>query len=435
MLGNIKSNILFPLSELFSKREVYGKLVQITDDAKSIKKLRLQRKQQQLFTILSIANTKVPFYKDLFKKIEFNPEDILKDIKFIQDIPFTNKEMLRESPKRFINSDYNLKELIERKTGGSTGLTNSIYYDKEALDWSAAANLFAIEITGRKHHKLECILSTEPEKDSLKELLHLKAKSVAMNRCVVFLESLSDDTLEEVWKKLGRIEPYLIQAHPSTVYALSKYIEKNHLTAIPSIRAFESTGESLERKKIKTIEKNIGCKVYNRLGNAEFGVFAHSRKNPMELEVLDYMVHAENLSIGNGLEEIILTTTTNRAMPLIRYQTGDFGEIVEKDDRDVIINVYGRIHDTVNIDGEIVPTHYIQSMMDNIGGIDEFQIVKKENEQFILKIVPSGKVAIDSLRNTIFLKFGNKFKVVFTNFDGLTRCGWRDKFRYVVQES
>ena len=123
-------------------------------------------------------------------------------------------------------------------------------------------------------------------------------------------------------------------------------------------------------------------------------------------------------------------------MPLIRYQTGDFGEIVTKENHDIITNIYGRIHDTVKLNGKTVPTHYIQSFMDEIGGIDEFQIIKNATSRPTLQIVLSAdrQTKKESLLKILLLQFTNEFEIVFTDFNGLTRCGWRDKFKYVVDE-
>ena len=416
MLNHIKSTVIFPASERITNRSVTAKLQILRKHYRETKEVRENKKKSQLFEILSIAKNKVPYY--------------------LQEIPFTDKSIIKEDTKRFINTDFQDSNLIRRLTGGSTGPTNDIFYNLDALDWSSAANLFSLEFTGRKHHNTECILSSEPKKNGFKDILNLTAKSFAMNRSVIHVESLDTKDLSQIWKKLKNLKPYLIQGHPSTLYALSKYVQKNNFPIIESLKAFESTGESLDSKKIKSIEENIGCKVYNRFGNAEFGVIAHSREHPFELEILDYLVHAENLSIGNGLEEIILTSLTNKAMPLIRYQTGDFGEIVTKENHDIITNIYGRIHDTVKLNGKTVPTHYIQSFMDEIGGIDEFQIIKNATSRPTLKIVLSDdrQNKKESILKILLLKFTNEFEIVFTDFNGLTRCGWRDKFKYVVDE-
>ena len=63
--------------------------------------------------------------------------------------PYLTKDIVREQGGRLLSERFVREKLHVRKTGGSTGPTTPIYYDDEALDWSAAVNLAAREWAGK----------------------------------------------------------------------------------------------------------------------------------------------------------------------------------------------------------------------------------------------------------------------------------------------
>ena len=70
----------------------------------------------------------------------------------------------------------------------------------------------------------------------------------------------------------------------------------------------------------------------------------------------------------------MLTGLKNRLMPLIRYRTGDLAAL-DRDERGLALSALnGRVHDLVSIGGKIYPSHYVQDLLQRIGGIAEFQI-------------------------------------------------------------
>ena len=428
--------ILYPLAEKKMKRDIRSKVNLLKKEATLSRPERDHLTRKRLHLILSSAAVHVPYYKDLFKSSEFDPDSIEKDLRYLQDLPYLTKEIVREQGTRLLHQSHPRTSLEARKTGGSTGISTVVYYDHEALDWTAAVNLHAQSFTGRKLTDTEVHLSTHfshpiPFKDRLKE----QVKCWAMNRTNVLTQSFAEPALAEMWLKIRKIRPYLIQGHPSTLYALAKHIEQTKTFDRTAIRVFESTGESVDQKKITAIEKNVGCKVFNRYGTAEFGVTAHSRANPLELEIIESIIYHETLTLGDGNHELIGTTTTNFAMPLIRYRSGDVGKVEARGDQQIITELQGRVHDLLMINGKPYPTHYLQDILDKVGGISEFQLVINTSGGKVINVVldeiEKKEALISKIRETFTPE---EITVNFVKLENLVRTGWRDKFRYVVNE-
>lgn len=428
--------ILFPLAERFGSRNISCKLKTLKEDSQQTFEKRHLRMKNQLHTLLASAQQNVPYYRDLFQSIHFDPEWVKNDIRYVQELPFMTKEIIREQGTRLLNKNVDPKVLHVRKTGGSTGPTLNVYYDDSSLDWTAAENIHVLGFTGHTVCSREVHLASQlPQRMTLSQKISDSLKNLAHNRVVIKTTSLDDITLENIWKQLRSIKPHLVQGSPSTLYALALHLQKKNLPHARLFDAFESTGETLDANKRYTIESQLGCKVYNRYGTAEFGVIAHSHDKYNKLQVVDYLVYPEALSLGNGLNELVLTGLTNIAMPLIRYKTGDIGDVSLENGYYWISKLQGRIHDLIYINQKPYLTTFIQDTLEQIGGVDEFQICINSESEKTLKIVPSPSCNKDLVVKRSQELLGDEFKIEFTNYNGLILQGWRSKFRYVVRNS
>jgi phenylacetate-CoA ligase len=119
-------------------------------------------------------------------------------------------------------------------------------------------------------------------------------------------------------------------------------------------------------------------------------------------------------------------------MPLIRYRTGDMA-VVSQTDRGFILNkLVGRIHDVVEIGGRRLPTHYIQDVLNRIGGIKEFQIELRDRGP-VLRLVPEDGANVDDIRDRILRYWNDELDVEFIAGPELRLLGWRRKFRHLVE--
>lgn len=303
------SYILYPILEKIQKRDITSKFKYFVDFEKDKDTYRDKVTQKKLYTILKEAEKFVPYYKNLFKDFNFNPEEILENIDSLNRLPYLTKEIIQREGRNLIDTRYKNKVLHERKTGGSTGASTLIYYSQEALDWTASSNQYAISWTGKKRHFKEIHLSSEfpetfPFNDRVKE--YIKCKS--LNRINITTHSFDDIDMEEMFTNIRNANAYYIEGHPSTLYALSMYIKKFNINLKkPLFNVFESTGEVLDSVKRKAIEQYIGCKVYDRYGNAEFGVVAHETDTSNHsLKIIDFMVYPEKLDYTQVDKEHLL---------------------------------------------------------------------------------------------------------------------------------
>lgn len=431
MIRHFNGYVLFPLLERASKRKILPKLAELKRFENINRRSQLEIQKEEFYKFLTFCKSEVPFYRDLFKKQSFIPEKILSDIRYLMELPPLTKDIIRENVNRLrMPTAHHV-----RKTGGSTGQSVHFYYDNHGLDWTSAINLQAYDMAKNFRHKKDCHISSELglKPPTKKDLLFDKLKLFSQNRKKLMIESFSDKDLEWSYLNLKRIKPYLLQGHPSTAFAIAEYIERQEYPKQKYCTIFEPSGEMLTPKIVDSIEKNLGAKVVNRYGNAEFGVMAHSRLTEPynKLKVFERAFFIEECHS----DKLIVSNCTNFGMPLLRYETGDIGTVISQPDGVFIHDIQGRIHDTVLINNISYATHYLMDYFDHkITGVREFQIVLKTEELPVLNIVPERSIDIPRIKNMIKDRWPTGLVINFLKFEELERVGWRQKFRHIIDK-
>lgn len=432
--GLMGAYIAYPLAQHLEKRCVLPKRDALRKYYQLPFAARVNICQNQLADILSFAKIYVPYYRDLFLQLSFDPEKIRKDIAYLQDIPYLTKDIIREQGARLYSAPLDTIRHHACKTGGSTGLSCTVYYDQAAVDYSAAVTLYARECIGKLRHQPEIHFACRfpgdaPPKWPSRE----DVKCFAMNRSNIFFNRLDDVGLEEIWQTLQHRKAHLVHAHPSTIYALACYVERCYGTG-HAFNIFESSGELLENYQKEKISTVLQCSVINRYGLAEFGVIAY-QLDPLfnHMQFFDSEGWPESRSVNDdSARELVFTGFRNKLMPLIRYATGDLARVEQKQNNLIMTNVVGRMHDLVAINSVVYPTHHIMDMLDHrVGGIQEFQIDLKSTVP-ILRIVPEPSANLIHIQEKINQFWGQGVDVQFVGADDLVRVGRHQKFRHLV---
>jgi len=424
--------IAYPVAESYEKRVVRPKIAELRHYYQQSMEQRRRCALTRLGDILQFAGTLVPYYRDLFAARQFDPEKARRDPRYLEDLPYLTKDIIREQGARLLSAPLEQTRHHACKTGGSTGLSCTIYYDQEAADYSSAVTFYARERIGKLRHRTELHFACRfpdqvmPEWPSREDF-----KCFAMNRSNIFFDRIDDQGLEEMWRALKRRRPYLAHSHPSTMYALACYVQRKYGGG-KAFEVFESSGELLEPHARRVIASALRCRVVDRYGLAELGVMAYELDGEQGgFQVLESEGWPESRAVDDA-HELVLTGFRNRLMPLIRYATGDLARVMESGGGFYLTDVVGRIHDVVPINGVAHPTHHIQDMLDHrVGGIQEFQIDLRTSPP-VLRIVLEPWANAEETTNKLRHYWQDAFTVAYVGHDEFVRVGSRAKFRHVV---
>ena len=149
--------------------------------------------------ILEYAFSEVPYYCDLRAQHGLDANKIRQDAKYIQDIPFLTKDIIREQGERLLSKGLNEQRRIACKTGGSTGPSCVIFYDPDAADRSAAVTRFFRQSIGKKWGRSELHFAADfGDEGQLKWFQKETLKCMAMNRSNIFVADLTGEKIQEM---------------------------------------------------------------------------------------------------------------------------------------------------------------------------------------------------------------------------------------------
>lgn len=346
-------------------------------------------KQSKLLKhMLEYAKTFVPYYKGL-------------DANDITGFPIISKQDLMNEFDAFCSIKKDKYSYSNSFTGGSTGEplrvlnSGSLETDFGAKRWDYYGFKQGDLLLSCDGSKIDDIL--------LKKSIYWKKKhkkDIPFGRYSLSSLYLNDDNAEIYCNYIKDLHPTFMRGYPSFIYSVACYAEKMNIN-LHFIKGIELTSEIAYPYQIQKMKEVYGAKIYLQYGHTESCVCAYTydeyyryRVEPLYgyVEVLD---EHENHVKENEIGEVVVTSLSNFAMPLIRYRTGDYAEYGGKDNRYVYFNqVLGRTQDyIVNREGyKVILTALIFAQhfqaMDNIS---RWQLEQFEKGKVIAHIIKGEK--------------------------------------------
>ena len=275
--------------------------------------------------LLFYVNENIPYYTKLFNQIGCHPNDI-KNWDDFRKIPILTKEDVRSRINDFIPLNCkNINQLIEHKTGGSTGEPFVFYKEHRS---------YIIDQAFRNHH--------------WKRVGYQEGDSIIIFRGDVLQNNelfkqyrfynvwrfssyhLSPKYLNSYVDMLNRIKPNFLYVYPSSLYTFTKLLINSDYTLNFSPIAILCDSEPLFDFQRTLFEKFYSSRVYSWLGLAEQTTLAYECEYSTSLHVSPQHSYVELLDdIGLPINEkgmvgsIIGTSLYRLTTPLIRYNAGD----------------------------------------------------------------------------------------------------------------
>lgn len=191
--------------------------------------------------------------------------------------------------------------------------------------------------------------------------------------------------------------PALLQGYASILAALARFILEEKLVMPDNLIGIYSTAEVLTDAQRALITEAFGCHVFNQYGSREIPNIACECSHG-SMHVFTDMVWLE--SIGHRL---LVTSLTNRLMPMIRYENGDSGELLEGEctcgnpfplmkmglcrQNDLILTPAGR---------HLHPS-FFHHLLDGQARVEQFQFVQHSPAGITLRLAASAPLDPDTV--------------------------------------
>lgn len=397
IIENIKTEFyerfLYPLYQLKYGLKFGYEVIRILNQLKKTQWLPrdelLSMQTNKLQTLIKHVYLNVPYYREIMRQMDLKPEDI-KHIEDIRYFPITTKKNIIENPKLFISDDIDKRRFIKASTGGSTGKPLTIIRDQNSLITTEAALLrglsWALYRVGYSY-----IDFMSPGWPTI--LGKIRGKILNKHYFPAFAQ---DDDLIDYFQKIIRLKPFSIRGYPSNLCRIAGILYERNLDV--KFKVIFTTGEMLYDNQREFIKKIFKGEVYDYYGCNEVGSIAYeceNHKKHISEERLFIEITNSNGELTNSQGEVTLTDLDNFAMPLIRYKNGDIATITEESctcGRTLkLISISGRSDDFLKaLNGDNIPPSVFPTYFRHLKGIQQFQIIQKDIQNIILKIVKNN---------------------------------------------
>jgi phenylacetate-CoA ligase len=178
------------------------------------------------------------------------------------------------------------------------------------------------------------------------------------------------------------------------------WLERNKSHSIDvKIDSIITMSEGLSQESREMIQKHFRCSVFSRYSNVENGIIA--QQSPISghdflINSASYYIEILNLENDNPTSKgeigrIIVTDLFNKAMPFIRYDTGDIGALEKKvingEQYEFLISIGGRKLDQIySTTGDLISSYVAYKNMWAYPEIEQYQLIQKDSKEYIFKI-------------------------------------------------
>ncbi len=366
---------------------------------------RYHHYMKQLKNFVDLKN---PGISDSIKNIPYYIKNGYSD-KQLLECPFLEKENIIGRENQFLSSNINKRFLIQVSTSGSTGPSLIVYKTVDEIIREEAFIQYVFSLIG-KNLRIAVLRGNRPSSGIYEfRFGHLLLSSYHLSK-------------KSVLQYLLLIKKYRINClhvYPSAIQIFCKYLREilqEGKSDIPLLQGILSSSENLsEEVKNEILELFPNAILIDLYGQAEHVAFAISvnkgeyqfNKSYSTVELLD-----SGMSNGdNKLMEIVGTNTSNKAMPLIRYRTGDY---VEVNASKKIVSVFGRSNDfVVNNSYDILPCIVIIRKK-NMEKIEMLQYYQDKVGELIVRVKMKDSYSesdIESIEEDMVKGFGALIKV------------------------
>ena len=306
-----------------------------------------------------------------------------------EDLSIMEKSDYQDDLEDLLSKGYTRKNTYIANTSGSSGHPFFFAKNKEAHAMTWAYKKHRYKALGLSFSDLEARFYGIPlvKKGYYKE----KIKDLIMRRARFPVFDLSDQVLERYYQLFLRKKFGYIYGYTNSIVMFARYIlnkKYNFSKECNSIKIVIVTSEVCTKWDRSIIEEAFKVPIISEYGASEVGYMA------FELSPDVWQVVKENVFFESGNNDnLIVTNLHNKALPFIRYNIGDVGELcTDKNSYQLIKNLKGRVNDIVSLpSGKTSPGltfYYIsRSILEAKGILREFIVRQTKLDTFVLDIV------------------------------------------------
>ncbi len=398
-----------------------------------------------LIKLIEHCKHHVPYYARIIESMgdEFNNNPI----EYLKHFPILTKNIVRCQFDELRSTDLSQRKWYLNSTGGSTGEPVQFIQDREYAARSGAVSLLFSKLVGKEIGECEVTLwgsarDIVRSNESFPARVILKLTNTTLINSVL----MTPDRMREFISILNTSKPKLVVSYAEAIYCLAKFAESEGISIIPQQAIMTAAGKLFPFMRRK-IEEVFHCKVFDRYGSREVGDIACEIPGINGLWIAPWgnyieIVDPDGNRVANGTEgDILVTSLTNYAMPLIRYKIGDRGvlSIPSGDNKhsQAFKEVTGRMMDYFRTqNGAIINPGYFMANLYFRDWIAQYQIIQKSYENVTYRIVrylDPPQADFDEIIKATRNAMGPNCEVIFEFVEHIPPSA-SGKYRFLISE-
>jgi len=293
------------------------------------------------------------------------------------ELPIAKKaDFLDVEPSRRISSRFRLSDLYFESTSGSTGQPFTMFFDR--ADWVRRRIRFVRALFACSYYMGQSMMLLSSRRSS--RLMKLARWHYVDLRC--------DATAMRT--HYTALFPDVLYGPLSSLVLLAEQLSS--IEYIPHRpRLIVSTAEQLTASRRQFLQQVFGCTVADFYGSTELGLVAWRSADAHRYRVAehDFYFEFEPIPDQPGLEKLIVTDLHARAMPMIRFDTGDVVRRAVNAPHE-IEEFVGREIDCIKLpSGQTLSPYELTSALEKITAVERYQVIQRADTTIDVYVLAS----------------------------------------------
>lgn len=375
--------------------------------------------------ILNHAKNNCPFYKNI-------------DIHNFTSIPILTRDDLIQHEDKIIAKNYVNKPYRVMQTSGSSGKPLKIKQDLRKKARSLADVIYFNEQAGQQVGQRYIFL-----RGWIKNYRKSKLEQFATNLIPIDVTTLNEENLENLYQLLLKDKHInCILGYASTLDTIADYIiTRKNVNNQFSLKSIISSSEVLTQATVRKLKRVFSCNIASRYANQECGILGQADMNDgiFKMNKASYKIEVLKLDSDEAVSEgeigrIVVTDLFNYYTPLLRYDTGDLGILLNQE-KGYLKEIIGRKGDMISTaDGSHVSLTGFSNHMEVYTEIEQYQLVQRGQTDYLLKIKLKSKERLTDIRKTVLGILGENIELHIEIVDSFPLMP-SGKFKTMVNET
>lgn len=401
--------------------------------------------EMQVKSVLIHAYEHVPYYRRIFDQYGFNPYEF-KRLEEMETLPLLDKDIIQENFADLLADNFPVQKTVQNTTGGTSGNQLKFYAEDNYNQVEKPFVELIWERAGYANNSRVAVLRNESFSDGKIFDYDWKQRSLILDNF-----HLTDANIRKTLDKLDRDRIDFIHTYPSAILSICDYIRRSGYRVKYRPKAILATSENIYPGQKEVIEGTLNCRLFTFYGHSERACIAgwcehsdfyHIQSEYGYMELLDE--EHNPISETGRMGEIVCTGFFNRAMPFIRYRTGDYSSYADRGsctcgrNYRLLNDVKGRWLQEMLVcrEGIKVSITALNMHSEIFDHVEKYQFYQDRPGECIFNIVKAENYSIEDetkIKGELLKKLGNSIDLIINYTDDIEKTE-RGKYKYLVQK-